>query len=86
MMRAHGGFGGDFLASGDVTDESEAHASGGWGGGARRRLGGRAGGGGYRWVPLDGIWFVYFLFGLTTASMAPLIPTIRSDLGAFYKY
>ena len=28
----------------------------------------------YRWVLLGGVWLIYFCFGLTTASMAPLAP------------
>jgi cyanate permease len=34
----------------------------------------------YRWLLLSGIWLLYFCFGLTTASMAPLIPAIAADL------
>jgi len=36
---------------------------------------------GYRWALLGGLWLVYFCFGLIAASMAPLIPAIREDLG-----
>ena len=37
--------------------------------------------GAYRWFLLFGIWLVYFCFGLVAASMAPLIPVIRAELG-----
>jgi MFS transporter, CP family, cyanate transporter len=36
---------------------------------------------GYRWAMLGGVWLVYFSFGLTTASMAPLVGPITRDLG-----
>ncbi|WP_420638125.1 CynX/NimT family MFS transporter [Candidatus Poriferisocius sp.] len=35
----------------------------------------------YRWVLLGALWMVYFSFGLTVLSMAPLLETIRADLG-----
>jgi cyanate permease len=35
----------------------------------------------YRWVVLGGVWLIYFAFGLTIASMAPLIAPITRDLG-----
>ena len=35
----------------------------------------------YRWAILFGVWLVYFSFGLTTVSMAPLVPHIVRDLG-----
>jgi CP family cyanate transporter-like MFS transporter len=35
----------------------------------------------YRWAILLGVWLVYFSFGLTTVSMAPLVPHIVRDLG-----
>ncbi len=35
----------------------------------------------YRWAILFGVWLVYFSFGLTTVSMAPLVPFIVRDLG-----
>jgi len=34
----------------------------------------------YRWAMLFGVWLVYFSFGLTTVSMAPLVPHIVRDL------
>jgi len=35
----------------------------------------------YRWLLLFGVWVLYFAFGLTLVAMAPLIGTIRADLG-----
>ncbi len=35
----------------------------------------------YRWVMLGGAWLLYFCFGLTTGSMAPLVGVITRDLG-----
>lgn len=35
----------------------------------------------YRWVLLAGVWLIYFCFGLTTASMAPLVEPITAELG-----
>lgn len=35
----------------------------------------------YRWVLLAGVWSVYFSFGVTTASLAPLITPIGAELG-----
>ena len=35
----------------------------------------------YRWVMLSALWMVYFAFGLAVFSMAPLVETIRDDLG-----
>ena len=35
----------------------------------------------YRWAMLAGLWAIYFCFGLTTASLAPLIAPIKADLG-----
>lgn len=34
----------------------------------------------YRWFMLGGVWLVYFCFGLTTMSMAPLVPQVVADL------
>lgn len=34
-----------------------------------------------RWLVLFGVWLVYFCFGLTIASMAPLIGPISAELG-----
>lgn len=34
-----------------------------------------------RWLVLFGVWLVYFCFGLTIASMAPLISPISAELG-----
>jgi cyanate permease len=34
----------------------------------------------YRWFMLAGVWLVYFCFGLTTMSMAPLVPQVVADL------
>lgn len=36
---------------------------------------------GYRWVVLGGVWLTYFCFGLTTASLAPLVKPITAELG-----
>jgi len=33
-----------------------------------------------RWPVLLGVWLVYFSFGLTAASMAPLVSNIRQDI------
>ena len=38
----------------------------------------------YRWVLLGGVWLIYFCFGLTTASMAPLVASITAELGIGY--
>jgi len=38
----------------------------------------------YRWAILLGVWLVYFSFGVTTVSMAPLVPHIVRDLGMSY--
>ncbi|HSF94816.1 MAG TPA: MFS transporter [Thermohalobaculum sp.] len=38
----------------------------------------------YRWAVLGGVWLVYFCFGLTTASMAPLVAPITAELGIGY--
>ncbi|WP_407495697.1 CynX/NimT family MFS transporter [Pseudooceanicola sp. MF1-13] len=35
-----------------------------------------------RWFALAGVWLVYALFGMMTASVAPLLPEIRANLGA----
>ncbi len=35
----------------------------------------------YRWAMLAGVWAVYFCFGMTTASLAPLVAPIKADLG-----
>jgi len=35
----------------------------------------------YRWVVLFGIWLMYFSFGVSIASMAPLVAEITADLG-----
>ncbi|MDE0603355.1 MAG: MFS transporter [bacterium] len=35
----------------------------------------------FRWVMLGALWMVYFSFGLAVFSMAPLVETIREDLG-----
>ncbi|MCY3578604.1 MAG: MFS transporter [bacterium] len=35
----------------------------------------------FRWVMLSALWLVYFSFGLGALSMAPLVETIREDLG-----
>lgn len=34
-----------------------------------------------RWLILFGVWLIYFCFGLTIASMAPLLGPIGADLG-----
>ena len=34
-----------------------------------------------RWILLAGVWLVYFCFGLTTVSMAPLVRPIGDELG-----
>ncbi|MDP3175100.1 MAG: MFS transporter [Phenylobacterium sp.] len=38
----------------------------------------------YRWAMLGGVWFLYFSFGLTTASIAPLVGRISADLHISY--
>ena len=38
----------------------------------------------YRWAVLFGVWLVYFAFGLTVMSMAPLVAPMTSDLGISY--
>lgn len=35
----------------------------------------------YRWAVLAGLWFIYFCFGITTTSLAPLVQPITRDLG-----
>lgn len=35
----------------------------------------------YRWVLLAGVWAVYFSFGVTIASLAPLITPVGEELG-----
>lgn len=35
----------------------------------------------YRWVMLAGVWLSYFVFGLTTAALAPLVQPVTTDLG-----
>lgn len=35
----------------------------------------------YRWVVLGGLWLVYVTFGMTMASLAPLVEPITRDLG-----
>jgi len=32
----------------------------------------------YRWVVLAGVWLVYFCFGLTTASLAPIVAPVAT--------
>ena len=34
-----------------------------------------------RWLILFGVWLIYFCFGLTIASMAPLLSPISAELG-----
>lgn len=36
---------------------------------------------GFRWVVLSGCWLLYFVFGLSVTSLAPLVPEITADLG-----
>lgn len=38
----------------------------------------------YRWWMLGGVWLIYFCFGLTTMSMAPLVVPIVADLDMSY--
>lgn len=38
----------------------------------------------YRWVVLALLWFLYFSFGLTTRSIAPLVTPILKDLNMNY--
>lgn len=38
----------------------------------------------YRWVVLFGLWLMYASFGLSIASLAPLVGRIGSDLGITY--
>ncbi|MDG2284821.1 MAG: MFS transporter, partial [Alphaproteobacteria bacterium] len=35
----------------------------------------------YRWVMLAGVWLIYCSFGVTVASIAPLVSVITADLG-----
>lgn len=35
----------------------------------------------YRWAMLGGVWLLYFSFGMTVASVAPLVQVIETDLG-----
>ena len=35
----------------------------------------------YRWAMMFGVWLLYFAFGLTMASLAPLVAVIEADLG-----
>ena len=35
----------------------------------------------YPWVVLFGVWLMYFSFGVSIASMAPLVAEITTDLG-----
>jgi cyanate permease len=35
----------------------------------------------YRWAMLGGVWLLYFSFGMTVVSIAPLVPVIEADLG-----
>jgi cyanate permease len=35
----------------------------------------------YRWVVLGGVWLLYFAFGVTMASMGPLVAPITAELG-----
>jgi MFS transporter, CP family, cyanate transporter len=35
----------------------------------------------YRWAMLAGLWLIYFCFGVTTASLAPLVRPITQELG-----
>ena len=35
----------------------------------------------YRWMLLFGVWLIYFCFGLTMASLAPLVVPITTELG-----
>lgn len=34
-----------------------------------------------RWLVLAGVWLIYFSFGVTIASMAPLVGPISAELG-----
>jgi len=34
----------------------------------------------YRWAMLAGVWLIYYSFGMTMASMAPLVQVIEGDL------
>jgi cyanate permease len=36
---------------------------------------------GPRWLLLGGVWLIYFCFGLTISSIAPLVGSISADLG-----
>jgi len=35
----------------------------------------------WRWAMLAGVWFLYFSFGLTVASLAPIVYQVEKDLG-----
>lgn len=37
---------------------------------------------GIRWLVVFGVWLIYFAFGVSIASMAPLVGTIGQELGA----
>ena len=34
----------------------------------------------HRWAMLGGVWLLYFCFGLSVASLAPLVASIEEDL------
>mgnify|MGYP001816693191 CR=1 FL=1 len=36
---------------------------------------------GFKWVVLSGCWLLYFVFGLSVTSLAPLVPEITAELG-----
>lgn len=35
----------------------------------------------FRWALLGGVWLIYFAFGMTTASLAPLLRPVSDELG-----
>ena len=35
---------------------------------------------GFKWVVLSGCWLLYFVFGLSVTSLAPLVPEITAEL------
>ena len=37
-----------------------------------------------RWLMLAGVWLIYFCFGLTVTSLAPLVRPVTQDLGMSY--
>ena len=38
----------------------------------------------FRWLMLGGVWLIYFCFGLTVTSLAPLVRPVTRDLEMSY--